>query len=46
MNLVLGVLFIWLGSAFLWVAGHGVKTAEGTASSIWRTILSGIAGTP
>jgi hypothetical protein len=40
MGLALGVLFLWLGAALLWVASHGTE-----ASSPWQVfqqITSGL----
>lgn len=42
MNLVFGVLFLWLGSACLWVANQGTSGSTTGWGGIWSTILDGI----
>lgn len=39
MNLALGVLFLWLGSACLWVATHGTQ-----ADSPWGAFTEVVGG--
>lgn len=46
MYLALGVLALWLGSAFLWVASHGLPGEPRGFGDIWSSILSGVAGQP
>lgn len=42
MNLAAGILFLWLGSACLWVAHNGLDNDVAGWSGIWQTILDGI----
>jgi hypothetical protein len=44
MNLALGIMCLWLGSAMLWVASHGLPSGAHGFGDIWREILSGIGG--
>jgi hypothetical protein len=44
MNLALAILCLWLGSALLWVASHGLPAGAGGFSDVWREVLSGISG--
>jgi len=44
MNLALGIVCIWLGAAFVWVAASGVSEGARGFSGIWSKVLSGLAG--
>ena len=46
MNLAVGILLIWLGSALLWVAAHGLDSGAQGFADIWSQVLAGIGGTP
>lgn len=44
MRLAIAILLLWLGSALLWVAGHGLPAGARGAGDVWREVLSGIGG--
>lgn len=44
MKLALAILALWLGSALIWVAGHGLPSGASGFGDVWRAVLSGLGG--
>lgn len=44
MNIVFGVLLIWLGAALVYVATHGIEGGGGTPMDVWQQILRDVTG--
>lgn len=46
MNLALSILLVWLGSALLWVAFHGIDAQDATPKGVMATISNRLSMTP
>lgn len=40
MNLAFGILFLWLGAAFIWIAAHG--TDAGTPWEAYQQVIKAV----